>query len=334
MNVGRSEVDLEKPKGVRQLAEPKIVAYATREFRHEPWCQNRIVREGADGMSTTPQSDQPTVDDVKRFWDASPLWTGESQDQPGSEAFFKSHTDACLAMTGGKLSPKFEPRCDLHDPVLDLGCGIGFWLEHFWRSGFRNITGADLSKKSLELAARRCELQQADVTLSLQNAEAMTFPDRAFRHVNCIGVIHHSPNPEKSVAEIARVLDERGTAAISVYYWNTSLRLWPVIRGVGVLLQRLGIRMSGRGRENMMGEASARELVRLYDGDENPVGLAFSKREFRALLEPHFEIEDFIWHAFPSRILPFRIPLALFRIVEWCNPFMICAIVRKRNVQS
>ncbi len=284
-------------------------------------------------MAKTAQPDQPTVDDVKRFWDASPLWTGESQDQPGSEAFFKSHTDACLAMTGGVLSPKFAPPCGPNDPVLDLGCGIGFWLEHFWKSGFRNVIGADLSEKSLELAARRCMLQQADITLSVQNAEAMTFPDGKFRHVNCIGVIHHSPNPEKSVAEIARVLEENGTATISVYYWNTSLSLWPMIRGAGVLLQRLGIRMSGRGRENMMGQASARELVRLYDGEENPVGLAFTQAEFRALLEPHFEVEGYIWHALPARILPFRIPLTLFKIVEWCNPFMICAIVRKRTLQ-
>lgn len=283
--------------------------------------------------SSKPQPDTPTIDDVKLFWDANPLWTGESRDEQGSEAFFKSHTIASLAMTGGQLSPKFMPPCRPDEAILDLGCGIGFWLEQFWRSGFRNVTGADLSEKSLQLAARRCALEQADITLSVQNAEAMTFPDRTFHYINCIGVIHHSPNPEKSVAEIARVLQDGGSAAISVYYWNASLRLWPMVRGVGVLLQRLGIRMPGRGRENMMGAVSARELVRLYDGNENPVGLAFTKASFRALLEPHFEIEDFIWHAFPSRILPFRIPLPIFRIVEWFNPFMICAIVRKRTVQ-
>lgn len=271
-----------------------------------------------------------SIDDVKSFWDTHPLWTGEAAATEGSREFFQTHTDASLAMTGGALDERFWPPCGVMEPILDLGCGIGFWLEQFWQRGYRDITGADLSPRSLALAARRCEQIGADVKFSEQNAEAMTISDGAFSHVNCIGVIHHSPSPERSIAEIARVLRPGGTAAISIYYWNGALRAWPLVRGVASFAQKLGAKLRGRGRENMMTVESGSELVRLYDGADNPIGTAYTEQQFRQMLAPYFEVTGIIWHVFPSRILPFRMPLSVFRVAERICPFMICALVTKK----
>lgn len=271
----------------------------------------------------------PYIDDVRRFWDENPLWTGEAAAGAGTREFFETHTAAWLGMAGGQIHDVIFPSIGRDEPVLDLGCGIGFWLEQYGRRGWTNLVAADLSPRSLDLARARCNLLGINARFEVQNAQAMTFPDGRFAHVNCIGVIHHSPEPATSVREIARVLRPGGTAAISVYYTNIALRLWPLIRPLASAAGRAGVTLRGRGRETMMQAATAADMVRLYDGADNPVGLSLSRRGFRDMLEPFFSVETMFGHIVPTRVLPVRLPRPLFRAVELACPFMICAIVRK-----
>ena len=115
-----------------------------------------------------------------------------------------------------------------------------------------------------------------------------------------------------------------------MYYRNILLRNWGRIGLVGEVLARAGARLTGRGREGIYRERDAKELVRLYDGADNPIGKAYDKSEFVSLLVPHFEIEQVYYHFFPARSLPVRIPRAIHRILDSWLPFMIYANVRKR----
>ena len=138
---------------------------------------------------------------------------------------FDSHTLAhCDAGSGGR--PPHQVTTDKDAKVIDLGCGIGFWLIEFWQRGYRNLTGADLSDASLNIARRRCELYGVKAELYQANAEALDFADASFDHVNCQGVIHHTPDTKAALDEIARVLIPGGTASVSVYYQNFVLRNW------------------------------------------------------------------------------------------------------------
>jgi len=76
---------------------------------------------------------------------------------------------------------------------------------------------ADLTRNALTLTEKRLSAYGVIAELSIQNAENMTFKNSEFSHVNCLGVIHHSPNPASCIKEIARVLGAKGTACISVY---------------------------------------------------------------------------------------------------------------------
>ncbi len=272
-----------------------------------------------------------TIEDVKAFWDANPLWSGESSHQPGSKAFFEEHArvyvNDCFA---GKLDPRVFPMEARQEPVLDLGCGTGFWLAEFGRRGFQDIVGADISPKSLALARLRCELNGVDVTLREENAEQTSFPDACFQHVNCLGVIHHTTRPDRAMREIQRVLRPGGTAVISVYYKSVMLRFWPVFRPFARLLFALGARMKGRGRERIFAESDVNELVRLYDGRDNPIGIAFSRSELLALIGDGFEAQSLYHHFFPARSLPFHIPRWLHRVLDRRLPLMIFANLRKR----
>ena len=100
--------------------------------------------------------------------------------------------------------------------VLEIGCGIGTDGIQFARSG-ASYTGADLTDSGINIARERFALfsQQGDFVRI--NAEKLTFPDNYFDHVYSFGVIHHSVDPEKIVAEIYRVLKPGGSITIMLY---------------------------------------------------------------------------------------------------------------------
>ncbi|OGT09887.1 MAG: hypothetical protein A2X77_04780 [Gammaproteobacteria bacterium GWE2_42_36] len=271
-----------------------------------------------------------TIQDVEAFWEMNPLWTGESSNKPGSKDFFEEHRstyiDDCFA---GRFDERIIPKELSCNKVLDLGCGIGFWLIELATRVNGELVGADLTNHALCLSKKRCEIYSVKADFSKQNAESMTFDSEMFSHVNCQGVIHHTPNTHNTIQEIHRVLQKNGTASISVYYKNIFLRLWPVFRPIAKLISLAGGGLKGRGRENIYSVKEINEIVRIYDGKENPIGKAYSKKEFLSMLKPYFQIEETFVHFFPARSLPFKIPRGLHRFLDRHFGFMIYANLRK-----
>lgn len=273
------------------------------------------------------------IEQVRQFWQSHPLWSGESAHATGTAEFFAEHRrvyiDECF---GGAFDLRFLPPArpgGQQMAILDLGCGIGFWTVEFAMRGLHGLVSADLTEAALELTRRRLDVYGVKSELQIENAEALSFADGRFDHVNCQGVIHHTPDTERAVAEIARVLRDGGTASLSVYYRNPILRLWPVLRWFGVVLAGLGGGLKGRGRESIFRQRDPDEIVRLYDGDANPIGKSYSRDQFRSMLERHFEVDEMYLHYFPARSLPFRIPRAVHRWLDRRLGFMLYATVRK-----
>lgn len=276
-------------------------------------------------------SNTSNIEDVRAFWESTPLWTGESNFSPGTKAFYEEHRSTVIQdCFAGTLDVRTMPAPALRCQVLDLGCGPGFWLIELSRLGCEELTGADLTEAALKLAKQRCEIMGAQVNFSRENAEELSFPNERFTHVNCQGVIHHSPNTEKCVSEIARVLQKNGTASISVYYKNFFLNFWPVLKWPAKLLAFAGAKLKGRGRDKIYSLESVEEIVRMYDGAENPIGKAYSTQEFHKMVEPYFEIEETYLHFFPARSLPFKIPRFLHAYLDRHFGFMIYLSLRKK----
>ena len=283
------------------------------------------------------------IDHVYSFWEENPLWTGESQYKPGTKEFFKEHRsiyiEDCFA---GTFDQKFFPPPSLslsytninsdkrkQIKILDLGCGIGFWAVEFGLHGFNNIVAADLTNNALKLTGQRAKIYGLQIKLKRENAENLSFADNTFDHVNCQGVIHHTPDTQKAVSEIERVLKPGGTACISVYYRNLALKVWPSMRWIGRPLTLLGGGMKGRGRENIFSESNVDEIVRLYDGSDNPIGKSYSREQFVQMLSPHFKIKDVYFHFFPARALPIKVPFKLHAWLDRRLPFMIYGNLEK-----
>jgi SAM-dependent methyltransferase len=268
----------------------------------------------------------PTIDDVRRFWDSSPLFAGESKHPVGSREFFEEHRDVVYSdVFAGRMDRPIYPPDFHRQRVLDLGCGTGFWLIEMWERGARDLTGADLSPRSLDLARRRCEMFNVAARTVVANAEDLPFPDGAFTHINCQGMVHATPDPAKACREIARVLAPGGTATILVHYRNLALRMWPAIRHA---VRLFNLTIPGRGREAIIQLDNAADIVRYYDGAENPIGGMYSKRELKALIGP-LEVVRWYYHFFPARTLPFRLPGFAHRALDQLSPFLFGVVVRK-----
>tara|TARA_B110000495_G_C23001382_1_gene591028 strand:- start:689 stop:1531 length:843 start_codon:yes stop_codon:yes gene_type:complete len=278
-----------------------------------------------------------SVESVKNFWEENPLWTGEADFKEGTFDFFEEHRSVyykdCIA---GPFDLRFLPpprKNGQNLKILDLGCGIGFWTTEFGMRGYSNLHAADLTQKALEITAKRLRLYGLKAELSEQNAEGTTFDESSFDHINCQGVIHHTPDTDATVVEIARILKPGGTASISVYYRNIFLRSWKFLRPLGWLISLLGAKLKGRGRENIFKQGNVDEIVRLYDGLENPIGKSYSRKSFTKMLSPCFDIEETYLHFFPARSLPFKIPQFIHKFLDKRLGFMIYATLRKKCVE-
>lgn len=103
------------------------------------------------------------------------------------------------------FGPLFE-RMRPVPPVLDVGSGLGFFVEYCLRRGVRAV-GTELSKEGATASAlRRLPIVRADLSLSLP------FRDDAFGSVLAHHVLEHVPlDTERQVLrEIRRVLRPRG----------------------------------------------------------------------------------------------------------------------------
>ena len=281
-------------------------------------------------MTALPAPDyrKPDIEQVRRFWDSQPLFAAECVHQPGEKAYFEQLTDVRLMELSGSLDRIFtdgvEPGCD----VLDAGCGPGFWVRQFCQLG-ANVSACDLTETAVQLTKRHLEFFGLQADLRQGNAEALPYDFESFDHVNCQGVIHHTPNAAQCIREFHRVLRPGGTLCVSVYYKALPLR-WNWLYRLTSFLTRSWLGMKGRGRERMMYAKDGAELVRLYDGAENPIGRSYTRAEMKRMLGG-FEILRWARVGFPRRVLPIHMPDRVHRLLSsW---FGLMLVVRCRKVE-
>jgi 2-polyprenyl-3-methyl-5-hydroxy-6-metoxy-1,4-benzoquinol methylase len=88
--------------------------------------------------------------------------------------------------------------------LLDVGCGEGvLTLQWAQRLGSGRVIGIDLQDPKLE--AEWATRQRANLEFRAMSAEQLPFADRVFDLSAAIEVLEHVPDPERTLAEMARV---------------------------------------------------------------------------------------------------------------------------------
>ena len=90
------------------------------------------------------------------------------------------------------------------------------------------LHGVDLTERAIAHAKRRFEILGLESNLQVADAENLPFDDDRFDIVYSWGVLHHTPDTNKAVNEVLRVLRPGGTAHVMIYhkYSLIGVMLW------------------------------------------------------------------------------------------------------------
>jgi ubiquinone/menaquinone biosynthesis C-methylase UbiE len=232
----------------------------------------------------------PSIDDVQRYWDARPCNIRHSPKPVGSKEYF-DEVEARKYLVEPHI-PSFAEFERWRDKrVLEVGCGIGTDSINFARAGAR-LTAVELSGESLRIAAQRAEVMGVADRIEFveANAEELTsvLDGEPYDLVYSFGVIHHTPRPERALAEMRALTAPVGTLKLMIYHRRSWKVFW-IIAG------------QGHGRfwkaDELIAEHSEAQMG-------CPVTFAYTRGEGRELVErAGFRVEDLrVDHVFPYRI--------------------------------
>jgi 2-polyprenyl-3-methyl-5-hydroxy-6-metoxy-1,4-benzoquinol methylase len=156
-----------------------------------------------------------TLDDVRQYWNEY-VNDIEITDLPvGSVEFFEAleryRYDKVDYLRDYVDFPRYRGK-----KVLEIGCGAGIDLLQFARAG-ADVAARDLTENAVALATKNLARAGFSGDIRQGNAEALDFPDETFDVVYSHGVLHHTVDTEKAIAEVRRVLKPGGEAIIMLY---------------------------------------------------------------------------------------------------------------------
>jgi 2-polyprenyl-3-methyl-5-hydroxy-6-metoxy-1,4-benzoquinol methylase len=231
-----------------------------------------------------------SIADVERYWDSRPCNIRHSPKPVGSREYF-DEVEARKYLVEPHIPAFAEFERWRGKRVLEVGCGIGTDSINFARAGAR-LTAVDLSTESLRLAEQRADVMRvADRIRFVQaNAEELTsaVADGPYDLVYSFGVVHHTPRPDRALAEMRSLVASGGILKLMVYHRRSWKVFWIVAaRGGGRFWK-------------------TDELVATHSEAQTgcPVTFSYSRRQARELVERNgFRVQDVhVDHVFPYRV--------------------------------
>lgn len=195
------------------------------------------------------------------------------------------------------------------EQVLEVGGGMGTDLAQFARNG-AIVTDVDLSGGHLQLAQENFRLRGLTGRFVHHDAETLPFDEDTFDVVYSNGVLHHTPNTKRAVAEILRVLKPGGRAIVMMYAEN-SLQYWRN------LVWYYGLR-GGDLASRSMADIMSRTVERTGN-EARPLVKVYTKPRLRALFGDFADAEIVQRQISPELVpRPFRVLLPVVeRLAGW-----------------
>ena len=260
----------------------------------------------------TRSATSKSIAEVRRYWDERPCNIRHSAKPVGSREYF-DEVETRKYFVEPHIPGFAEFERWRGKRVLEVGCGIGTDSINFARAG-AELTAVDLSSESLRIAQQRADvLGVADRIQFIQaNAEELTaaVSGTGYDLIYSFGVVHHTPRPERALAEMRALAAPAGTLKVMVYHRFSWKVLW-------ILLAE------GRGTFWKLDE-----LIAKYSEAQTgcPITYAYSRRQGRELVERSgFRVDELsIDHIFPYRVRDYvqyrYVQETYFRVVRGMEP--------------
>jgi len=247
------------------------------------------------------------IDEVKEYWNENPVHSIEFEQSEDLKKYFQDIDNLRWSENDRWAREVFYDFEGTRDKkILDAGCGVGVFSRYYAKKGF-DVHAIDITEKAVELTKKSFELFGLAGEIKVGSVEEIPYEDGFFDYVVSNGVIHHTPDTEKAVSEIYRVLKPGGIASICIYYKNIFLRppLWYLSKAILPF-----VLSKSKGREKVFKCQTPEDFVKVYDGNETPIAKVYSKEEADTLFKD-FKTLECSPHYFPARFLKL-IPVGSF----------------------
>jgi ubiquinone/menaquinone biosynthesis C-methylase UbiE len=136
--------------------------------------------------------------------------TFKSLEHEGWNERARLYDDYTARLTGCAIGPLLDAaNVRSGARMLDVCCGPGTVSAEAVRRG-ATVIGVDLSEEMVDVA----KLKGTGADFRVGDAEALPFTDQSFDCVTCSFGILHLPEPERGIAEAARVLGRAGATPL------------------------------------------------------------------------------------------------------------------------
>ena len=168
---------------------------------------------------------------------------------------------------------------------LDAGCGSGRYSVALAVHGAKEITAVDVSATGLETARENAK-EFPQIQFQQTSVLDLPFPNDSFDLVWCAGVLHHTNDFDKGLAELTRVLKPNGKLFLLVYgagglRWKAIKAARPVVTDLGEEFIDRAIQQSGlpaNNRKNYMDDlfVPVQKLTKFTDLNKKLTNLGYS----------------------------------------------------------